>query len=132
MYHAEFTPFPPRRTLNMAYSPVVEIVTVYFPANIPKTSQDKIASDIRKFRDVLEGPGGCNASAGGWVLEEVTTPGGEEKGKAYIMMLGWDSVEAHNEFIKTPIVQEHVYLMMDLPGPIGRNMCHVSLTEVEK
>ena len=131
VYHAELTPFPPRRTLSKAYSPVTEVVTLYFSLDLAKASQDKIASDTRKFRDILAGPGGCNASAGGWVLEEVSIPGQEERGKAFIMMMGWDSVDAHNEFIKTPVVQEHEYLIMDIVGRISLNMCHVSLTEVE-
>lgn len=131
VYHAALSPSPPRRTLSKAHSPVVEIVTISFPANLPQASQNTVTADIRKFRDVLESPGGCNASAGGWVLEDMLIPGSDEKGKAFVMMFGWDSVEAHSAFVKTPVVQEHVHLIAGL-GQSSLDMCHVSLAEVDR
>lgn len=131
VYHAAFSPFPPRRTLSKAHSPVVEIVTIYFPADLPQASQSRVMADIRKFRDVLEGPGGCNASAGGWVLEDMTIPGSDEKSKAFVMMFGWNSVEAHIAFVRTPLVQEHVHLIAGL-GQSSLDMCHVTLMEVDR
>jgi hypothetical protein len=116
----------------MAYSPVVEIVTIYFPIDIARTSRDRVVSATKEFRDILQGNGGCIASSGGWILEEVSIPGHEEKGKAFIMTIGWSSVEDHDEFVKTPIVQSHAHLIGDLVGMISLTMCHVSLTEVGK
>lgn len=125
VYHAELTPFPPN-TLSKPTSAVTEIATIYFPADISKESQDKVISDTTRFRDAVGS--GCNASSGGWVLEDVDLPGQEKKGKAFIMMFGWDSIEAHTECVKTAKVQEHVPLIVGL-GQVGLEMCHVSLTE---
>ncbi len=131
MYHAALTPFPPRQALSKVHSPVTEIVTFYFAADFPETSHDKISSDTETFRNALGAPGGCNASAGGWVLEQVDLPDGQGKGKAFVMVIGWDSVDAHTKFLQDPIVQKHVPLIIGLPGVIARDMCHVSLTEVQ-
>jgi hypothetical protein len=131
MYHAALIPIHPSHVLSKVHSPVTEIVTFYFAADFPAASHDKISSDTKKFRAALEAPGGCNSSAGGWVLEQVDLPNGQGKGKAFVMVIGWDSVDAHTEFLEDPIVQKHVPLIIDLPGVIGRDMCHVSLTEVQ-
>jgi hypothetical protein len=130
VYHAELTPEPTLGTLTQPQSPVTEVVTIYLPADLSQASQDKIASDTRKFREVLEVPGGCITSSGGWVLEEVGIPGQDKKGKAFIMMFGWDSIEAHTSFVKTAKVQEHVHLIAGLVGLISLDMCHVALTEI--
>lgn len=129
VYHAELTSVP-ANAISKPTSTVAEIVTIYFPSDIAKESQDKVASDTKKFREVLAGPGGCNASCGGWVLEEIDVPGKGTKGRAFVMMFGWDSIEAHNECVKTPRVQEHVHLIAGLSGMIGLEMCHVGLSAV--
>ncbi len=131
MFHAALKPFPPSQALSKTHSPITEIVTFYFAADFPEASHDKIASDTETFRNALEAPGGCNASAGGWVLEQIDLPNGQGNGKAFVMVIGWDSVDAHTQFLQNPIVKKHVPLIMGLPGVIGRDMCHVSLTEVQ-
>lgn len=132
MYHAALTPFPARHALSKSHSPVTEIVTFYFAADFPEESYDKISSDTEKFRKALERPGGANHSSGGWVLELVDLPDNQGKGKAFIMVIGWDSIAAHEECLKDSIVQQHVPLIIGLPGVVARDMFHVSLTEVEK
>jgi hypothetical protein len=128
---ASLIPFPPRQVLSKVHSPVTEIVTFYFAADFPGPSHDKISSDTETFRNALKAPGGCNASAGGWVLDQVDLPNGQGKAKAFVMLIGWDSVDAHIKFLVDPIVQKYLPLIMGLPGVIGRDMCHVSLTEVQ-
>ncbi|OQU95927.1 hypothetical protein CLAIMM_02082 [Cladophialophora immunda] len=131
VHHAIFDPSPPRRSLSEPHSPVTEIVTICFPLHLCKQSQEKVSADTKEFRSILEGPNGCNGSAGGWILEEINPSGKEEKSKAFTMMFGWDSVEAHNDFMKKPHIQEHVHLIQGLPGLASLEMCHVTLTEVE-
>lgn len=106
------------------------MVTIYFPVDLPKASQEKITSNTREFRELLEVPGGCITSSGGWVLEEMVIPGQDKKGRAFQIMFGWDSIDAHNSFVKTPKIQEHVHLIAGLEGMISLDMCHVALTEI--
>ncbi|KAK5064806.1 hypothetical protein LTR84_000640 [Exophiala bonariae] len=115
VYHVELTAFPPN-AISKPMSPVAEIVTIYFPSNLSTESQHKIVSNTGKFRSVLADPGGCNASSGGWIMEEVEVPGQGNKGRAFVMIFGWDSIEAHTECVKTPRVQEHVHLIAELEG----------------
>ena len=132
MYHAALAPLPLSKVLSKVHSPVTEIVTFYFAADFPEALQNQIDSDTKKFRDILETPGGCTSSAGGWVLGLVDLPTGRGKGRAFIMMIGWDSVEAHTGFLETAILQNHVALITGLPGVIKRDMCHVVLTECHR
>lgn len=64
-------------------------------------------------------------------MDQVDLPNGQGKAKAFVMLIGWDSVDAHIKFLVDPIVQKYLPLIMGLPGVIGRDMCHVSLTEVQ-
>lgn len=130
MYHAAFAPPHPRQVLSKIHSPVTEIVTFYFAADFPEALHDKITSDTERFRTTLEAQDGCKASAAGWVLEQVDLPNAQGKGKAFLMVIGWNSVDAHNESLKDPVVQGLVPIIVGLPGVIARDMCHVSLTEV--
>ncbi|KEF58322.1 uncharacterized protein A1O9_06248 [Exophiala aquamarina CBS 119918] len=132
IYHAELTPEPAPGILTKPQSPVTEVATIYFPVDLPELTQEKVVSDTKKFRAILDTPDGCIASSGGWVLEEVEIPGQDKKGKAFIMMFGWESIEAHNSFVKTPKVQEHVHLIAGLGGLISLDMCHVAFTEISR
>lgn len=110
-------------------SPITEIVTFYFAADFPDHLHDKVNADTTKFRKALEQQDGCNASAGGWAIEQVDLPDGQGKGKSYIMIIGWDSIEAHTQALQLPAVKDHVPLILGLPGVVAREMCHVALSE---
>lgn len=128
MHHAEFSRPASCEELSKPISPITEIVTIYFPVDISATARAKVVSDTELFRKACEGPAGCKAHTAGWVLEDVDVPGQSEKGKAFVMLLGWDSIDAHNNCVKTPKVQEQVHLIAGL-GQTSLTMHHVSLKQ---
>lgn len=112
MYHANFKPHPPSQVLGRSTSPATEILLVYFPTDYSKEDQDKFEADIQKLIAVIKQHSDkYTGSAGGWVLEELTIPGTEEKAKVYSANLGWKSVEDHLDFRGTDAFKENIHLL---------------------
>lgn len=72
------------------------------------------------------------ASVGGWVDEQVDIPGTDEKGRLYVLLVGWTSVEAHTEFRGTQAFQDSIHLLMDAKDLKKIEAVHASLTEVTR
>ena len=107
LYHASFTPHPPRAALSDTTSPATEIVTMYFPTSYSKADQDEVVKKAKAAIEIVEREAKeYRASAGGWVEEEIDIPETDEKAKAYVLLIGWTSVEAHIEFRSHPAFQE--------------------------
>lgn len=92
LYHAHFFPSPPKAALSDATSPVTEIVTCYFPTSYSAEDQKAFEEGVKKLVAVIEKEAKtCKASAGGWVEEEIAVPDSDEKAKAYVLLIGWES-----------------------------------------
>ncbi len=123
MLHATFDPHPPSAALSVNNS-VTEVLTAYFASK-----DESYDGNIRKFVDVLEGLGGFKAACGGWVIEDVEDEkvGEEGKGKAYVGVVGWESVEAHMRARETDAYKENVHLLRD--GPVAMEVHHTTFSE---
>ncbi|KIV86655.1 hypothetical protein PV11_02254 [Exophiala sideris] len=130
LYHASFTPHPPRAALSDTTSPATEIATMYFPTSYSKEDQDKVTENVKAAITIIEKEAKeYRASAGGWVEEEIDIPDTEEKAKAYVLLIGWTSVEAHIEFRSHPAFKDvipHLRGNKDLKKLVA---VHASLTE---
>ena len=95
-HHVRFDPHPPLSVLSGSFSPVTELLTVYFPSSTSADSQKNYEQNFSKFMKGLEEDAdGYRGYASGWVREEVEHESLEGKGKAYFAAIGWDSVEKH-------------------------------------
>ncbi len=120
MYHANFTPHPPTAALGTA-SPVTEVLTSYL-----EKQDDGFPAKIDKFIKVLsDNAEGFKASSAGWVIEDVEYK--EKKGKAYVTLLGWESVEAHMKFRETQAFKDHAHLIRE--DPLGLEVHHTIFVE---
>lgn len=123
MLHANFDPHPPTAALS-AKNSVTNVLTAYF------TSRDEsYDGNLRKFVDVLEGLEGFKAASRGWVIEDVEHEriGEARKGKAYVGVVGWESVEAHMKARETDAFKENVHLLGD--GPVAMEVHHTTFNE---
>ena len=100
MYHAQFSPFPPSAPLE---APITALVTFYgLPSN-----EEEAGTFIQTFRETYEGwerlvkeaPGQL-ATAAGFTLEDIDGPSGD-KAKAFVVAIGWDSIDSHTSFRET-------------------------------
>jgi hypothetical protein len=70
------------------------------------------------------------ASAGGWVDEDIDIPGTDEKGKAYVLLVGWTSVDAHKEFCETQAFEDNIQSILGVKDLQKIEAVHSSLTKV--
>lgn len=130
-YHARFDPHPPQSALSDKISPTTEIVTMWFPTSISPLDQENILESVKRFISVLEKEAKTyKASAGGWVDEEIDISGTNEKGKAYVLLVGWDSVEAHMEFRQTQAFKDSIDLILGAKDLKKIEAVHSTLKEV--
>ncbi|KAL6242877.1 hypothetical protein RBB50_009977 [Rhinocladiella similis] len=133
LYHAHFVPHPPRAVLSNTTTPTTEIVHMYFPTSYSDQDKKKVADDTKALIAVLEKEASTyRATAGGWVEEDVNIPGTEEKAKAFVLLIGWTSVEAHLAFRETKAFAENVHLLRDAKDLKKLEALHASLIEVTR
>lgn len=79
---------------------MTEIITVYLPSDYSESDQKTFEDGLKKLISAIENNADTyHGSAGGWAEEEVAIPDANgEKGKVYVCVIGWDSVEAHMAF----------------------------------
>jgi len=123
MYHANFDPHPPSAALS-ANIPVTEVLTLYFTSK-----DDSFQGNVRKFIDVLKGFEGFKAASGGWVIEDVEHEkiGSGKKGKAFVGVIGWESVEAHMNARQTDAFKKNIHLLRE--GPVAMEVHHAKFNE---
>lgn len=120
MYHANLTPHPPTAAVGTA-SPVTEVLTCYF-----EKEDDGFESKVNQLIKVIsENAEGFKAASGGWVIEDVEYEG--KKGKAYVGVLGWESVEAHMSFRETQAFKDNIHLLRG--DPLGMEVHHTKFAE---
>ncbi|KAF3013075.1 hypothetical protein E8E14_010906 [Neopestalotiopsis sp. 37M] len=136
IYHVPFAPHPPAVLDNQdgrGRSKVAEVVHAYFPADLSPAQQREILAGVQQFVDVVKKPklpaGASGEHAHGFALEEVEFKG--EKCRALVLVLGWDSVEAHHAYRKTEDFASKIPLLRNLPGLKGMDMWHVTNRETK-
>ncbi len=104
---------------------------MWFPTLYSQEDQDRVGDNVNGFVSVLEKElETYRASAGGWVDEEIDIPGTDEKGKAYVLLIGWTSVEAHMEFRATKAFKDNVETLSGAKDLKKIEAVNSSLTEV--
>ncbi|OQV09897.1 hypothetical protein CLAIMM_13974 [Cladophialophora immunda] len=136
-YHVRFLPEITTATVDpfsTKPAPATEIVTMWLPRSYSEADQARLVDNVEAFLAVLAREAkGYKSWVGGWVEEEgIDIPGREEKGKAYVLVVGWESVEAHKEFCETRAFQENISLVLGVRDLKKIEAVHASLIEVRK
>ena len=132
LFHAHLTPHPATEALSDRVSPATEILTVYFPNDYSQADQDQFLEDIKKLVKAIEDNAETyTGSAGGWVEEEIPIPGTSDKGKAYIALIGWKSMEDHIAFRSHPALKENMHWLQEAKDIKHYSVVHYSGTEVQ-
>jgi len=126
IYHADFLPADALARATAA--PVTEVVALNFAgeAGVPSGTMEALL----KFRQSIidaNVPGFVDA-AGGPTYEEIEIDG--TKGKAVIMAIGWESVEAHTKYRETSVFTENAHLLRENVQKSHLN--HVALLKYQK
>ncbi|KAL1747082.1 hypothetical protein HDZ31DRAFT_80776 [Schizophyllum fasciatum] len=103
VFHVDFTPH--EEFIKAIKAPVTEVSTYYFEDGPPADYLDKLFS----LRPVVEKVDGIIASAAGITYEELEYEG--VKGKAVVLVAGWQSAETHAAFKETAAYKENAALL---------------------
>jgi hypothetical protein len=110
----------PFKTVSEA--PVLEMATMYLPVDFDQTAFERTWDALIKSLSTADG---FCSSTSGWVVEELENDKVTEKIKAWVGVIGWASVEAHEDVKgKHPAVQG----VRDAVLP-GTEMYHVKLVQ---
>lgn len=119
--HADFKP---EGALAKCFSaPITEVVTLYFDGGPPDDYLDDVAKLTAKMKK--ENIQGVVGAAAGITYEEVEKDG--VKGKAAVVLIGWESIDVHMEFRKTDFFKENMGLLRSNAKKI--TMSHVKFLE---
>ncbi|KAI9053686.1 hypothetical protein LZ554_002639 [Drepanopeziza brunnea f. sp. 'monogermtubi'] len=120
LHHVAFSPFPPS---ILGRAPVIEFATFF-------GTSDVFLSHVEKFMGAAGKPEGYHGSVYGPSVEDDVGKhaDGGDKGKAVVLLIGWDSVEAHTKFRETEGFQKNIGLLED--GAKGAEVVHVAFTAV--
>ncbi|KAJ4348834.1 uncharacterized protein N0V89_010212 [Didymosphaeria variabile] len=136
-YHVAFEPSPPVVFDNYegkGESPFTEFLNFFFPggdgynstreANVTET----MTAILEKYAPTADGFTGHTAL--GWGLDEIAYMGAQRR--VFAIGVGWESVEAHETWEKTPAYAEFLPQLLGLDSLIGIEMRHVSNKIVKK
>ncbi|TKA76345.1 hypothetical protein B0A55_03729 [Friedmanniomyces simplex] len=104
-YHVDFRPFT--AFVRATEAPVTEVATFYFDGPAPFAVLDRFT----RFREVLskQQVSGVLGAAAGLTHEELDSEGA--RGTAAVLVIGWESVDAHLAFQKTQLFKDSVHLL---------------------
>ncbi|KAI0597774.1 Alpha/Beta hydrolase protein [Biscogniauxia sp. FL1348] len=129
---------PPRPAVldNNETNTVVEMVHMYFPP--ARRGAPDVAAAVAAFVAQVRAPGFAGEAAWGWVVGSGGRDGEEalleykgERCAAFVLCLGWESVQAHLRFRDTEEFQKSIPLIRGIEGLKGSGMEHVSFRKVE-
>jgi hypothetical protein len=117
--------FQPEGALDIAITaPVTEVATFVFGSD---GTPSGYGAGVEKFGAAIESAGiaGFLGAAYGFALEEVEIDG--KKGKAAVLAIGWDSVDAHLQFRETQTFKDNIHFLRT--GTVAVEMHHVQFLE---
>ena len=120
LYEVDFASH--EESLKAFSAPITELVRFYFEGDAPETYFDDFRKAGEKLRE--DGVRGIVATAAGITIEDHEHDG--VKGKVAIVVVGWESLEHHMEFLKSQTMQDTSTLLRSSSKAIKFN--HVNFT----
>ena len=132
-YHVNFEPHPPS---ILSEPGATEVVTVYFPSSVSESDAKDYEARMHKLVSRITDnvtDGGFKGSSMGWAVEDDIPfhDGKGDRGRVFVLFLGWASVQAHMDFRDTPHFKGIPELVL-APYSKTRRMIHVQCRTVEK
>ena len=127
-FHTHVQPHPADQVLHEETSPVTELFTAYFPKDYSEVKQREYVRRLETLVENVKTEGATEnpikGYSGGWAVEDLVVPGTEEKGKAFLAIFGWESVEKHREVAGSDAFKRNRYLIDEVEGLRHRDVVH--------
>lgn len=116
--------------LSETSAPATEIFAAYFPLDYSDSQKSKFEKDMETLKTAFQEIPGFKGAAAGWSIEEVPYEKAEGgKAKVCVVLLGWESVDAHKQGTQTKPFKDNIHLLAEA-GYIGTSMTHINATTV--
>ncbi|WYZ35826.1 hypothetical protein EsH8_X_000473 [Colletotrichum jinshuiense] len=124
--HVATNPWPPT---ILEEAPVVEVLTLFFPADLDDAAKEALAAQLGEFKTkALDTSPDFRGISYGWSVEN-DVPITDEPGKTGNLLaafIGWPSVEAHVEFRDTQPFKDNIGLLRNMKDIVKSGVFHVS------
>lgn len=131
LHHVPFSPFPPTAAFS---APVTEVVTFYFPSSVTTEERGTFDDALKQFLEVMGREAeGFEGHGAGWVEEELQHRSLADKegetgtGKAFELVVGWQSIEAHMKYRDTEAFAKGIEGLRGASKGVG--LFHVAVVE---
>jgi heme-degrading monooxygenase HmoA len=109
LFHVHFSPHPPQQALSDPSIGATEIIAAYFPGNYSETDRNTFEKGMRTLAAVAKEFDTCHDTTSGWVVEKLSIPDSDEEGTVYMVLVGWQSVEAHMAFRESQAFRDNIH-----------------------
>jgi heme-degrading monooxygenase HmoA len=104
-----------------ASAPVTEMMMLFFPASF---SNSELDGPYKAFAELVNTKSPAVSISSGWVVEEQQHASlGDAKGKAFVIAVGWESVESYSAYQETSEFKDAIAPVRDLSSAV--NVWHV-------
>ncbi|OHE91290.1 hypothetical protein CORC01_13405 [Colletotrichum orchidophilum] len=127
-YIKHITPAPWPPTI-LAEAPVVEVLTLFFPADLDDAAKASLTAQLEEFKTkALDTSPDFRGISHGWSVEN-DVPVTDEPGKTGNLLaafIGWPSVDAHERFRDTLPFKENIGILRGMKDIVKLAVFHVS------
>ncbi|GKT65633.1 hypothetical protein ColTof4_03605 [Colletotrichum tofieldiae] len=124
--HIAPTPWPPT---VLAEAPVVEVLTLFFPAGLSEEAKASLSAQLDEFKTkALDTSPDFKGISHGWSVED-DVPVTDEPGKTGNVLaafIGWPSVEAHQRFRETEAFKDNIDILRGMKDIVKLALFHIS------
>lgn len=104
---------------------------MWFPISYSQEDQNSVVQNAKSFVSVLHKETmSYRTSAGGWVDEEIDIPETDGKGKAFVLLVNWASIEAKMEFLGTDAFKNNIHYLHSAKDLKKLVTVHSRITEI--
>ncbi|MCJ1479458.1 hypothetical protein MMC13_008144 [Lambiella insularis] len=109
---------------------VSELVFNYFPADLSAPQIASIMTSVDQMRPVMaRSESLCVFDA--WALQDAPVPGRAERGKVFVNVVGWESVEAHGRMTASEDFTAHIHHLLGITDMLASELYHAKMVRVE-
>lgn len=106
---------------------------MYFPASYSDEDVKVFEARFEEFSKITAGATtDVKAVIPGWSVEEVAIPGTEEKGKAFVLVIAWTTLQHHLDYRNSQAFKDSIPLLRGAKDVKGAAVFHVATQEFVK
>lgn len=131
--YISFTPSSPSVSLSNAASSVTEVIITFYDATITPAEKEDMRGRLAKWMNLVSPEPGFRDWTSGWQIEQSgpTSESADKTPVVFVNLVGWESLEHHENFFKTDVFSQNIHLLKEAPKVIDGRIFHLFSREVK-